>query len=304
MEMGGEIEAMASSEIPEPPAPPHAIDRTWWRPRDLYGRLSKKDVEGRMTWDEWNDRVKNADFTLPEITEQNLLILTFAKRRTGKTYDDAEDGLASMARGEYNAFNYDLVLPPWIDPKYYIRFKQIAEVCFLERIRIHIDEGTAEFDCHDWQSVSPAVRRWISELGKYQQCCRICVQVAKSIDPSFRDQCDKIYSLSRWWKFLHKVEWVRHIDNPNIVPPWESESPLANLWNMRKRLKFLRKRVFAAFNTYQHFMTKAGLSKKEQQAAMIAAYNASIEEKGARLSEREAGDFLSATASPAINGRL
>jgi len=244
-----------------------------------------------MTWDEWEWRVKNADLSIPPITEQNKLILTFAKRRTGKTYDDAADAIASMKKREYNALNYDLYIPPYIDPKYYIRFHDISEVCFIPRIRIHIDEATRDFDCHDWGSVPPAVRRWISEIGKYQQCVRVIVQVAKQIDPSFRDQCDEIYSLSRFWKILHKSKWERHIDNPNVSPPWDREHPLSNIWNWRRRWHILGRETFATYNTLQHFILKDNISRKDRQKMMMQAYEEKIA-GSAIITKKEAAKFL------------
>jgi hypothetical protein len=272
-----EAELQELPEIELPPAPMYVKTKTLYTPPAWMFWRKKRNIEGRMTWEEWADRVKNSDFQIKPITEQNKLILSFAKRRTGKTADDAKDIIDSMARGEYNAANYDIVIPPWCDPKYFIRFSDISEVCFLPRIRIHIDEATRDFDCHDWASVPEAVRRWISEIGKYQQCVRVIVQVAKQIDPSFRDQCDEIYSLSRFWRFIHKRKWIRHINNPNVSPPWDVEGSLSNLFHLFKRWRFLTRKTFAIFNTYEHFIAKAGLSRKEQQALMIQRFNKTIE---------------------------
>jgi len=199
------------------------------------------------------------------IKDQGKLIIKFGPRGNGKSVSDVADGLESMRHEEYNAFNYDITLPPDVNPKYYIRFSNLEELIHREYVRIHLDEAQWSFSNRGWENMAPETRQFVCEL-RHAKCALIClVQIFTDIDVTFRNQSDFVFSMHRLpFGFVLSQNWTRKSLDPNEQPPFVREGIIWAALNPARWFR-LTKEVKRAYDTHVRFMVDSPLTKDEKR---------------------------------------
>lgn len=240
-------------------------------------------IRTRTTKEEWKNRLALARIRPRPITDEGKEIIIVGDKGIGKSSGACKNGLMSMRKGEYNAFNFDVCPPPWIDPKYCIRYKDIHHVMYrlpgIPALRIHLDEGATKYDARNFNRLLLELRGWVRELRKWRVAFIVYCQITTELDKTFRDQCWNGYTVSRHWKLVHKTKWTRTQDNFNGPSPWMPESILSNLWNWRDRFMWMRLRYFAMYNTYEHFQNAEPMDKKTEEKLVRARLAEALKEE-------------------------